>query len=254
MTTMNPSLEALVETGILPGEVFHPGGLDVSRELANLCDITSTSNVLDVACGTGETAFLLAETFGCHVVGIDVTERQIERARAKQRRRNLPVEFRLADAHQLPFPDGSFDVVISEAVLCHLAISKALREMVRVTKPGGQVGMHDLCWQEHTPDAIKQRFVEVEHERPATLAGWTRQFEQAGLVDIRTVDKSDVYPTWIKNEKRQIGLVGQLTILLAILKRWGFTGYWKIRASQRIWESVHMGYGIIAGSKPITNR
>lgn len=73
-------------------------------------------------------------------------------------------------------------------------------------------------------------------------------------MDIRTVDKSNEFPMWIKEQKSQIGLVGQLKILSAILKRWGPGGYGKIRASQGIWESIHMGYGIIVGSKPITNR
>lgn len=253
MTMTDPSLEALVETGILPGAIFHPGGLKVSKELAALCGITSTSDVLDVACGTGETACLLAETFGCRVVGIDATELQIKRAQEKKGRRNVPVEFRQADAHHLPFPDDMFDAVISEAALCHLEIGQVLKEMIRVTKPGGRVGIHDLCWQENTPATIKQRFAEVEHERPETLAGWASWFEQGGLVEIRTVDKSHVYPTWVKSEKRQFGLFGQLKIFLAILKRWGFVGFWRIRESQRIWEGAYMGYGIIVGSKPVAN-
>lgn len=248
--TMEPSLEALVETGILPGDIFHPGGLDVSKELAALCGITSASNVLDVACGTGETACFLAETYGCRVMGIDVTELQIERAREKKYRRNLPVEFRQADAHHLPFPDDMFDVVISEATLCHLEIGQVLKEMARVTKPGGRVGIHDLCWKENAPATIKQRFAEVEREWPEELAGWASRFEQAGLVQIRAVDKSHVYPAWVKEEKKRFGLVGQLGIFLAVLKRWGITGLGRIRASQKIWESEYMGYGIVVGLKP----
>ena len=221
---MEPSLEALVETGILPEPIFHPGGLEVSRELAALCGIRSTSNVLDVACGTGETACFLAETFACRVVGIDATELQLKQAREKKAGRNISVEFQQADAHHLPFPDAMFDVVITECTLCHLEIGQALQEMVRVTRPGGFVGIHDLCWQENTPANIKQRFAEVEHERPETLAGWARRFEQAGLVEIRTVDKSPLYPTWLKAEKRRFGLFGQLKIFIAVLNRWGFAG------------------------------
>jgi arsenite methyltransferase len=253
MTMQEPSLEALVETGILPGSVFHPGGLEVSRELAVLCGIGATSEVLDVACGTGETACFLAESFGCRVVGIDATELQITRAQEKKGQRNVPVEFHQADAHRLPFPEGRFDAVISEATLCHLDIGQVLKEMTRVARPGGRVGIHDLCWQENAPATIKQRFAEVENERPETLAGWARRFEEAGLVEVRTVDRSQIYPTWVKEEKRRIGLLGQLRIFLAILKRWGLAGCRRIRESQRIWESEHMGYGIIVGSKPITN-
>ena len=84
MMTMEPSLEALVETGILPGSIFHTGGFEVSKELATLCCIREKSYVLDVACGTGETACFLAETFGCRMVGIDASDLQIKRAQRKK--------------------------------------------------------------------------------------------------------------------------------------------------------------------------
>ena len=253
MTITEPSLEALVETGILPGSIFHPGGLEVSKELATLCCIGEKSYVLDVACGTGETACFLAETFGCRMVGIDASDLQINRAQRKKARCDLPVEFHQADAHHLFFPDGTFDSVFCECTLCHLDIGQALKEMVRVTKPGGLIGIHDLCWQENVPDTIKQRFAEVENERPETLADSASWFKRVGLVEIRTVDKSQVYPRWVKQDKRRLGLFGQLKIILAVLKRWGFAGYRRIRESQRIWESEHMGYGIIVGSKPVTS-
>ena len=50
-------------------------------------------------------------------------------------------------------------------------IGQALKEIVHVTKPGGRIGIHDLCWQENVPETIKQRFAEVEKERSETLAG-----------------------------------------------------------------------------------
>ena len=56
MSITEPSLEALGETGILPGSIFHPADLEVSKELAALCCIGQKSHVLDVTCGTGETA------------------------------------------------------------------------------------------------------------------------------------------------------------------------------------------------------
>ena len=123
---------------MLPGSIFHPGGLEISKELAQRCRITPNSQVLDVACGTGETACFLAENFGCRVFGIDATALQIERAQGKKAQRALPVEFQQADAHDLPFSEAVFDVIISEATLCHLQIDQALKEMVRVVKPGGR--------------------------------------------------------------------------------------------------------------------
>ena len=62
-----PSLEGLVETGMLKLESLHPGGLDLSRELAELCKVQEGDDVLDVASGTGETACFLAERFAVRV-------------------------------------------------------------------------------------------------------------------------------------------------------------------------------------------
>jgi ubiquinone/menaquinone biosynthesis C-methylase UbiE len=252
--TTRASLEALVETGLLPGSVFHPGGLAITQELANVCRVRQDSQVLDVACGTGETACWLAETFGCRVVGIDATELQIRRAQEKKAQRGLPVAFVQADAHQLPFADGTFDVVIAEAILCFLDIARALKEMVRVTRPGGRVGIHDLCWQENAPDAIKQRFVEVENERPQTLAGWAEQFVRAGLAEVQTVDKSQHLPAWSKEYRKQLGLAMQCKLVLVIIRRWGWSGFCRIRESERILRSEYTGYGIIAGEKSIPTR
>jgi ubiquinone/menaquinone biosynthesis C-methylase UbiE len=251
MAATQASLEALVEAGLLPGPVFHPGGLEITQELADLCRIRNDSQVLDVACGTGETACWLAETFGCRVVGIDATELQIRRAQEKKARRGLSVEFRQADAHRLPFADGTFDVVLAEAILCFLDVGRALTEMVRVTKSGGRVGIHDGCWQEGTPDAIKLRFAEVENERPETLAGWTEQFVRAGLAEIQTVDKSRHLPAWTREYRKQLGLGGQFKLFVGIIRRWGWSGFRRVRESERIVQSEYMGYGIVVGGKPV---
>ena len=75
-----PSLEGLVETGMLALESLHPGGLETTRQLAELCNIQRGTVVLDVASGTGETACFLARTFGARVVGVDRSGEMIRRA------------------------------------------------------------------------------------------------------------------------------------------------------------------------------
>ncbi len=56
---------------MLPLESLHPGGLSLTRELSVLCAIGAGSRVVDVACGTGETACFLAESLGARVIGLD---------------------------------------------------------------------------------------------------------------------------------------------------------------------------------------
>jgi cyclopropane fatty-acyl-phospholipid synthase-like methyltransferase len=81
------SLEGLIETELLKVESLHPGGLELTEELAELCEIRSGSAVLELACGTGESACFLAERRGARVVGLDGSSRMIRRAEQKARAR-----------------------------------------------------------------------------------------------------------------------------------------------------------------------
>jgi arsenite methyltransferase len=245
-----PSLETLLESEDLGLEVLHPGGLEITKELAELCHIQEGSKVLDVASGTGESACYLAENFGCEVVGVDISDYMIQRAQQKAQKRHLNVEFKQGDAHHLPFEDDTFDAVLSECTMCLLDKERAIGEMVRVARPGGRVGMHDVCWKETTPEHLKQRLVEREGESPETLDGWKSLFEKAMLTDVETEDRSHVIPLWTQDIKRQLRMIGRLKIIVKAIKKWGIRGYKDIRDSERIFQSEHMGFSITVGRKP----
>lgn len=244
-----PSLEALIESEGFGLEILHPGGLKITYELAVMCGIGPGTSVLDVASGTDASACYLTETFRARVVGIDLSDQLLERAKRKAAAKNVAVAFRKGDAHRLEFPDASFDVVISECTTCLLRKEQAIGEMVRVTKPGGRVGIHDMCWQGEPPAAIKERLAANEGERPETLAGWKQLFEAAGLIDVRTVDKSELLPAWTKRIQRQLGIMGQLRVFATIVRRWGLRGLREALESERIFRSAYAGYAIVVGRK-----
>lgn len=243
------SLEAIVESGDLGLPILHPGGLEGTRELAELCHISSGKRLLDVASGTGETACYLAEVFGCRVTGIDHSPFMVETAKRKAGERGLPIEFLKGDAHDLPFDAESFDLVISECTACALNKQKAIREMVRVVRRGGYVGMSDLYWKEGASDRLKSRLVDLENERPETLTGWVRLFERAGLQEVHTKDMPGAIVTMTRDMKKQLGVLGQLRILLRIIKDWGIWPLGRIVAAERIFRSQHLGYAIVVGRK-----
>jgi ubiquinone/menaquinone biosynthesis C-methylase UbiE len=245
-----PSLENLIETLDLGEEVLHPGGLDTTREFAELCHIESTSRVLDVASGTGEPLCSLVETFHCQGVGVDFSETMVRRAQKKAEERHLRVVFQQGDAHRLPFDTGSFDVAISECTICLLDKEAALKEMVRVVKSGGYVGFHDLCWRETAQEPLKRRLAEIEEEYPEAVEGWKHLAEAAGLVDVVAMDKSNLIPHWTKDFKKRLGILGQLSAIWHVLKRWGIRGLLRIKESERIFRSEDMGYCLIVGRKP----
>lgn len=93
--------------------------------------------VLDVGIGTGFIALLLAE-LGHEVIGVDISEEMLRIAREKARKLNIEnVEFHLADAEELPFPDNTFDAVVARHVIWALPNpEKAYSEWKRVLRPG----------------------------------------------------------------------------------------------------------------------
>jgi ubiquinone/menaquinone biosynthesis C-methylase UbiE len=106
--------------------------------------------VLDCGCGPGSITVGLAEIVAPgRVTGIDTDAAQIERARAEVAARGASaIEFQTASVYALPFPEASFDVVFSHALLEHLAEPLlALKEMQRVVKPGGVIGVRTRDWE-----------------------------------------------------------------------------------------------------------
>jgi ubiquinone/menaquinone biosynthesis C-methylase UbiE len=101
--------------------------------------------VLDVGCGIGLPAFRLAELTPAEIVGISNNQPQIDEANRRAVGRGLAdrVTFQHADAHDLPFPDDSFDVVWAFEVMLHLDRKRAFQEILRVLRPGGRLVVTD---------------------------------------------------------------------------------------------------------------
>ncbi len=70
---------------------------------------------------------------------INISDRELDQGRDVATRKNLPVDFKLMDAHDLQFEDATFDMVFGVAILHHLDFEKAVKEIARVTKPGGDI-------------------------------------------------------------------------------------------------------------------
>lgn len=97
--------------------------------------------VLDVACGTGNTAIPAARS-GTDVIGVDIATNLLEQARRRAGAENLSVKFQEGDAEDLPFGDGEFDVVITMfGAMFAPRPERAAAELLRVCKPGGVVAM-----------------------------------------------------------------------------------------------------------------
>ena len=120
-----------------------------TQEMAEMCGVAKGNLVLDLGVGRGVTPCYLAEKYGCDIIGVDISERMLQRAERVTEEKGLTdkVSLRKADAHNLPFEDGSFDVVIVECVTTLLDKPKAFSEMYRVLKSGGSLGDLEMTWQ-----------------------------------------------------------------------------------------------------------
>jgi SAM-dependent methyltransferase len=115
--------------------------VSISEDLVREVDPRPGQRVLDVACGSGNTALVAARRY-CDVTGIDFVPALIERARARAAADGVEASFQVADAHDLPFPDASFDVVLSVmGVMFAPDQEKAAGELLRVCRPGGKIGI-----------------------------------------------------------------------------------------------------------------
>jgi arsenite methyltransferase len=240
------------------GTTKHMGGLSATEELVELCHISAGKYVLDVGCGVGATACYIAQRYGCRVVGVDISEGMIEGARQRARREGVEdqVEFRVADAQNLPFEDSLFDAVLVESVIAFIPDKgRVIREMVRVTKEGAYVGLNEVTWIKTPPpeELVKSvvRIWEVDPDIP-TPEDWEGLMQVSGLQDI-------VARTYRFSARREFSEFRRyrfrdfwrmLTASLSLYMRSSaFRKYMKgrQRLPKEIWE--YLGYGIYVGRK-----
>ena len=121
----------------------------VAERLVDAADLRAGASVLDVAAGSGNAAIAAARTGGI-VTGIDYVPALLERGRERTAAERLSVDFRPGDAEAIPFPDESYDAVISVfGSMFAPDHRRAAAELVRVTRPGGTIAL--ASW---TPDSF----------------------------------------------------------------------------------------------------
>jgi ubiquinone/menaquinone biosynthesis C-methylase UbiE len=113
----------------------------IGESLAEAADVRADERVLDVAAGNGNATLAAARRYA-EVTSTDYVSSLLDKARIRAAAESLPVTFRVADAEDLPFRDGEFDVVLSTlGAMFTPDHSRTAGEMLRVTRPGGRIGL-----------------------------------------------------------------------------------------------------------------
>ena len=191
MTGVTHSFDDALGYELFMGRWSRPLGQGFLRWLS----VPANMQWLDIGCGTGIFTRMISDTCSpAAVIGIDCARAQIEHARQSIGCEHI--EFRVADAQRLPFPDASFDVVASALAINFVPDrSRALVEMRRVARPGGDIA---CCVWDFAADLspswpIRLGMSRVGIEAPpvtgaahSTLDALTAMFQQAGLEDVAT--------------------------------------------------------------------
>lgn len=178
---------------IFLGDILHPGGLALTEHLGKVIGLNPDDRVLDVACGRGASAVHLAETFGCHVTGLDYGAENVAAAIALAADREVAhlTAFRQGDAEGLPFDDGAFDALISECSFCTFPDkSTAAEEMARVLRQGGNLGLTDMTVSGPLPEDLESLLAWVACVAgAATPEEYVATLRTAGFTDFTLEDQ-----------------------------------------------------------------
>jgi len=174
---------------------FNIGGIGSIDRLAELCKISKNSNVLEVGCGTGGNSCYLAKKYGCNIIGIDIAEHMIRKARRRVKQLDLTnqVTFQIGDAYCLEFPPNFFDVVLTVFVSQFLDKQLAFPEFYRVLKPSGRLGINEIYKDDKVPleaiDKVREgeRTYQELTELPFKLntpTEWKQAFEKNNFENV----------------------------------------------------------------------
>lgn len=239
------------------GMTKHYGSMRATRKLIELCRVMAGEYVLDVGCGVGATPCYLAKEIDARVMGVDLVDKMIEQSRERAIALGVEdrVKFRVADARKLPFEDDSFDVVISESVNIFFEDkNQAMREYIRVVKPGGYVGMTEMTWLKPPSHQMEEAFKGMVNAQALEAEGWRSLMVNAGLLDVVGSDYQIDISMESKGRFERYGRWPLIKIMLKMV----VMAFSDRRSRQFIRDGVGavskdtldvVGYGVFAGRK-----
>jgi ubiquinone/menaquinone biosynthesis C-methylase UbiE len=180
-TQFEPQAQAYLTSAV------HARGPDLDYARARIAaQVRARDNALDVGCGAGHLAFIVASLFN-HTVALDPSPRMLNTVATEATTRGLAtLTTRQGQAAALPFVDGSFDLVCTRYSAHHwTALAEALVEMRRVLKPDGQLLVIDVLGDENPLVDSHLQTIELlrdpSHVRDRTASEWRRALDAAGF-------------------------------------------------------------------------
>jgi len=169
-----------------------PGGLATAEEFSALLDLKVGMQVLDIGCGLGGSAFYMAEHFGAHVHGIDLSTNMVEIAKERCRAAGLERLVTFEHGDILDFvPTSPYDHVYSRDAFLHIEEKARLFAVIRqALTPGGQLLFTDYCCHAGAKSAEFVAYIQQRHYHLLTVAEYRDLLTAADFVHIVAQDRT----------------------------------------------------------------
>lgn len=195
-------LDRLTPADLAPVDEFHMRGRSATLELADRMELTPDTHVLDIGSGLGGPARTLAEVYGCHVTGIDLTRAFCDAATVLSRWVGLAdrVRFVHGDATKLPFAVASFDAAMTIHVAMNIpAKDRLYAEAKRVLKPGAIFAIYDVLQGEGGPVVYPVPWArDPSISALATPAEMRQLLSGAGFEVLEELDATEACVDWFR--------------------------------------------------------
>jgi len=238
------------------GHTKHLGGRKATDILADLCHFGPGQTILYVGSGSGIAVAYLAEKHKCQIVGVDILPGMVASARGWAQKKGLAyqLEFRVADARDLPFEDNHFDAVISESVNTFIPErERAMAEYVRVVKPGGYVGMTEGIWIKEPSEELAEVIKKATNQDFKPTKEWENLFVDAGLTELVAQTHGIEFREEARNQSGLLSFGDYMRIIgkaiLWLLKDSETRAMIKYAGSKPKQYFEYMGFGIYSGRK-----
>jgi ubiquinone/menaquinone biosynthesis C-methylase UbiE len=163
----------------------HPGGFPLTQLILKDENIRSFHSVLDIGCGTGQTADFVLQQYGCDVTAVDNHPVMVQKAKERFEGRDTSVKVMEEDAQKLPFKDHSFDYILAESMITFTDISSTLKELYRLLKPDGQLIMIEMTAEAPLSEEVQKNVFNLYGIKEVlSEEEWKRKLQQSGFTQI----------------------------------------------------------------------
>ena len=262
-----PSMLDLIHLSRRP--LFPPGGIALCRQIALLTGMKEGDEVLVVPSGLAVTLEHFVREYDVHGSGVEDDATLLDEAEDRLRAIGMleRVHVQPGEMDRLPFRDRIFDVVIAELGLTErVSAESAVREIVRVAKPGASVVLVQPVWKAPVDPVRREVLSQYLGCPPLMVVEWKKFMMEAGLEGLHTEDWSDEETAFrpqitkpFPDFTELFTLPEKIGILRRARRRWGWVGVWTAMARER---KVHklltqeriLGLDLVMGLKPVAGQ